>query len=120
LAWLCLFLASRILPRCISELPSKRFARIRTAFHHYVFGKLEQRRRHRAELLDRNAFLWLASREHVKPKYAWGVLVFFAALFVWVALQFPNMFFDPPVALSIIFLVQFIFKIWLASEVCSR
>ncbi|HEV8541219.1 MAG TPA: hypothetical protein VGR78_02395, partial [Verrucomicrobiae bacterium] len=120
LAWACLFSASRILPNCISDLPAKRFVRLRAAFHDYVFGKLEQRKRHRAELLDRNAFLWLASRERVKPKYAWVVLAFFVGLFVWVYLQFPNMIFDAPVALSIIFLTQFIFKIWTASEVCSR
>ncbi len=120
LAWLCLFAASRILPKCISELPGKQFIRVRAIFHDYVFGKVDQRKRHRAMLLDRNAFLWLASRERVKPKYAWGILAFFLALFLWVSLQFSNMLFDLSVALSIIFLVHFIFKIWVASEVCSR
>jgi ABC-type Na+ efflux pump permease subunit len=120
LAWIFLILGGRILPRCVHEVPSVRFARIKTMIDNYVFGRIEVRKRYRAALLDRNAFLWLASRERVKPKYAWLVVGFFGLLFLWVAIQFNDMFYDPPVALTIVFLVHIIFKLWSASEVCSR
>ncbi|MGZ8937908.1 MAG: hypothetical protein ACXW32_01710 [Limisphaerales bacterium] len=120
LAWFFLLYAAWILPRFVNALPSLRFARLRTFAQDFVFGRESERRKHRAELLDRNAFLWLASRERVKPKYAWGVLVFFAALYLWMAWQFPNMMFDFAVAGGIMFLVHLVFKVWAASEVCSR
>ncbi len=120
LAWIFLILGGRILPRSVHEVPSLRFARLKTMLDNYVFGRMEVRKRYRAALLDRNAFLWLASRERVKPKYAWVVVAFFGLLFLWVGIQFTDMFFDPPVALSIVFLVHIIFKLWTASEVCSR
>jgi ABC-type transport system involved in multi-copper enzyme maturation permease subunit len=120
LGWCFLFAASRVLPRCINEVPARRFLALRQWMHNYVFGDPQVRTRYRAALLDRNAFLWLASRERVKPRYAWAVVGFFGLLFLWVYLQFPTMFFDPPVPLTIIFLVHLIFKLWTASEVCSR
>lgn len=120
LAWFFLLYAAYILPRYVNALPSLRFARLRTLAQNLVFGRESERRKHRAELLDRNAFLWLASRERVKPKYAWGVLIFFTALYFWVAAQFPNMMFDFAVVGGIMFLVHLVFKVWAASEVCSR
>ncbi len=120
LAWAFLVGASHILPRCVNDLPVRRFLRFREMVDNYIFGQRDERRRYRAELLDRNAFLWLAAREKGKPRYAWAVVAFFALLFLWVGAEFPTMFFDPPVPLTIIFLVHFIFKLWTASEVCSR
>jgi ABC-type transport system involved in multi-copper enzyme maturation permease subunit len=120
LAWGFLIIASRILPGCVNELPRRRFAWVQTAISNYVFGKREQRIRYRTALLNRNPFLWLAARERIKPRYAWVIVLFFGALFLWVEIQFPNMFFDPPVPLIIIFLIHFILKVWTTSEVCSR
>ena len=120
LAWFFLLFAAWILPRCVNDLPAARFAGVRNFVQNFVFGRAEQRRQHRAELLDRNAFLWLASRERVKPKYAWGVIFFFAGLYLWIAMQFDNLMFDLLVSSAIMFLVYLVFKIWAASEVCSR
>lgn len=120
LGWGFLALAARILPRCVNDLPRPRFARFQAMIDNYVFGRREQRARHRAELLDRNPFLWLASRERIKPRYAWVIVGFFALLFLWVYDQFPEMLYDPATPLTIIFLVHFSLKIWVASEVCNR
>lgn len=120
LAWFFLAASAWILPRCLNELPPKRFRRVREFANRFVYGRVDQRKRHRAELLDQNAFLWLSSRERVKPKYAWGIVGFFIALYLWIALQFHDMLFDLAVSVSVMFLVHLVFKVWAASEVCSR
>ena len=115
-----LFLAALILPRCIHVVPSRRFARLREFTDNFVYGRKEQRKKHRARLLDRNAFLWLGSRERVKPKYAWLILGSLVAIYAWIFLQFGNLGFFLPVAVIMVTLAQLVFKIWIASEVCSR
>jgi hypothetical protein len=115
-----LAMASLILPRCVNPGSTMRFGRLRRWVQNFVYGRLEDRRKDRARLLDRNAFLWLASRERIKSKYAWGVIAIFAGLYGWIAMQFPNMMFDFAVAGVIMFLLHLVFKIWAASEVCSR
>ncbi len=120
LAWVLLAVSAWILPKCISELPSLRFRRLRNFVDTFVYGRLEDRRKHRAELLNQNAFLWLASRERTKPRYAWGVLVFFLGLYLWVLVQFEQTLFDLAIVGALMFLTHLAFKIWAASEVCSR
>ncbi|HVK58867.1 MAG TPA: hypothetical protein VM735_08820 [Candidatus Kapabacteria bacterium] len=120
LAWAFLLLSAWILPRYVNVIPKKRFTRIRTFVENFVYGNNEERRRHRAELLDRNAFLWLAARERAKSKYAWLVIAFFGVLYAWISLQFPSMMFDVVVVGAMLFLLHLVFKIWAASEVCSR
>lgn len=120
IAWACLITASRILPRCIASSSSKRLLYFRKLLDNYVFGKKEKRQRHRAVLLDQNAFLWLAFRERVKPAYAWGITALFCVLLLWLGLQFNDILFEMPIVLVSIFLPYFIFKLWAASEVCSR
>src|SRR5688500_16910922 len=107
LAWVFLLLAGWILPRCVNAVPPQRAHRIGEITHNLVYGRAEDRRKHRAELLDRNAFLWLASRERIKPKYAWGVIAFFVGFHIWIGMQFPNMVFDAPVVAVVMFLVHF-------------
>lgn len=120
LAWCFLGVAAWVLPKFVNDLPALRFERVRNFVDNFVYGRIEQRKRHRAELLDRNAFLWLASRERVKTKYAWGIIAFFLGLYLWIALQFENMLFDLAVGAALMMLIHLVFKIWLASEVCSR
>jgi ABC-type transport system involved in multi-copper enzyme maturation permease subunit len=120
LACAFLFAAGRILPRCVSELPSTRFQKLRALGHWLSFGNRGDRKRHRAALLDRNAFLWLASRERLKPRYAWLVVGLFGGIYAWILIQFTDLLYDLGVALAILFLIHLTFKLWTASEVCSR
>lgn len=120
LAWLFLFCAALILPRCINPVPSRRLLRLRNFVDKFVYGRNEQRRKHRATLLDRNAFLWLASRERIKPKYAWLIIGFFLGLYAWIYLQFDDMLFDLMVGTAMMLLIHLVLKVWVASEVCSR
>lgn len=112
--------ASRVLPRFVNDLPRERFRKIRALAQRMTFGSAVSRKRHRAALLDRNAFLWLAGRERLKSRYAWGLIALFAGVYLWMGLQFPDLVFELPIALVIFFLLHFAFKLWLASEVCSR
>lgn len=121
LAWLLLLLASAILPRVAHDTPGgKRMASWQQWVARWNYGAGKDRVRHRARLLDQNAFSWLAGREKVKSKYVWAVLVFFFALWYWIYRQFPNMAFDLPIVGSVLFLLHFIIKIWVASEVSRR
>src|SRR5688572_6887831 len=119
-AWVLLAISAFVLPKSIHELPSLRFRRVREFVDNFVYGRLEERKKHRAKLLDRNAFLWLASRERGKPRYAWGVLAFFLGLYLWVWVQFHDMLFEIGISVAIMFLTHLVFKIWVASEVCNR
>jgi hypothetical protein len=71
-------------------------------------------------LLDRNAFLWLVSRERIKPRYAWALVVFFCGMYAWLIASHPNLSADLPINAAIILTVHATLKLWLASEVCSR
>lgn len=113
-------LASRVLPRFVSDLPRARFQIFRDLAQRMTFGTASGRKAHRAALLDRNAFLWLAGRERLKFRYAWSVIGLFAGVYLWMAIQFPDLVFELPIALAMFFLIHFTFKLWLASEVCSR
>jgi ABC-type Na+ efflux pump permease subunit len=115
-----LWAAARILPRFVHELPSRRTQKWRNLAERWALGTAEERKQHRARLLDRNAFAWLAARERNKPRYAWLILGIFALFYLWVYVQFPDMVFELPVSLTVLFLIHFSFKLWTASEVCSR
>lgn len=55
-AWFLLYRAMRVLPRFAHGAPQK-FGAIKAGFETYVLGTRDQRKAHRAALLDRNAFL---------------------------------------------------------------
>ncbi|HTG44006.1 MAG TPA: hypothetical protein VK633_05685, partial [Verrucomicrobiae bacterium] len=119
-AWVLLGASSLILPRCITAVPAQRFTRLRGAFHAHLFGNDQKRTRYRSGLLNQNAFLWLASRERAKSQYALGVVLFFVLLYCWIFLWLPTLLYDLPVIAAAIFLGHLLFKVWAASEVCSR
>lgn len=119
--WVFLLCASGWLPKAAHEQPPNRFWQgIRSFIEQWSYGRGEQRRRHRARMLDRNAFSWLAARERMKGKYVWGVFAFFTGFWLWIYSGYPNMAFDLPILGSVLFLVHVILKVWVISEVASR
>jgi ABC-type transport system involved in multi-copper enzyme maturation permease subunit len=120
LAWLLLICACVIVPKLVNDLPVRSFARLRRAFHDYTYGSKQQRARRRGKLLDRNAFLWLAARERLKPAGTWALLGFFVLLHLWVYFWFPQMFFDFAISGTIILMLHTTLKVWAASEICNR
>jgi hypothetical protein len=120
IAWMLLFAACAILPRYINDAPGKRTAKMRAAGETLVMGTRPQRQARRRKLLDRNAFLWLVSRERGKGVQAWFLVLFFAGLYLWVALNHSNLAHDLPINITILLTVHFTLKLWLASDVCNR
>jgi hypothetical protein len=55
----------------------------------------------------------------VKKNYAWVVILFFGTLYGWMYSD-KTVVLDLTITGAILFLTHFIFKIWVASEVCSR
>lgn len=120
LAWVFLWMAGSGLKDSLNPAKSRwteRFDRFEAEF---LFGKGEQRWKHRARLLDRNAFLWLGARERVKPRYAWGIVLFFVAMWLTVWFFYGEMAVDLPLLVGVMMLAHFVFKLWTCSEVCNR
>lgn len=120
LAWLFLLLAGWMVRRSVTAVPKARATRARRFAERHLFGGSKTRRKHRARLLDRNAFLWLAAREKVKPRYAWLILGIAGGGWYLIYRNFPRMAFDLPISGIFLFLAHFVFKLWAASEICSR
>ena len=119
-AWFLLVMAAFVLRRSLTAVPKARFEKIRAFAENHRYGTASVRKRYRARLLDRNAFLWLAAREKVKPRYAWAIIGTIAIGWSMTYFSFPRMAFDLPVSLLFMLLAHFVFKLWAASEVCSR
>jgi hypothetical protein len=120
LGWLCLARATSLLPGFILGTPLKWSDRLAARFDEYVYGSPAQRLEHRRQLLDRNAFLWLSSRERVKPLWAWIVVAIFFTLYLWVAWGFRGILFDLHTSATLLFLVHLVLELWVVSEVCNR
>ena len=120
LAWLCLVRATFLLPSLAHGVALKWRDRFAAAFDQYAYGSVVERKTHRAKLLDRNAFLWLAARERVKPFWAWIIIAIFFVLYLWVAWGFRGILFDLHTSAALLFLVHLVIKLWVTSEVCTR
>jgi ABC-type Na+ efflux pump permease subunit len=120
-SWFLLFRASSILPRVWSDkTPNKTILRWRERCHLWVYGDSARRKAFRTHLLEVNPFLWLAGRDRLKPRYAWG---FLAAMFlVWLGGYWSHgdIMLERYMLLSTLFLWHTFFKIWMISEACSR
>lgn len=81
LTWLLVLLASSIVPRSWQDLPVRTSSnRWRELWHAWSYGKASQRQAYRRQLLDSNAFYWLAARARLKPVHVW---TFLGCMAVW-------------------------------------
>jgi ABC-type transport system involved in multi-copper enzyme maturation permease subunit len=73
--WACLILASIAAPRSWKDRPAGiRKLRWRERWQLWSHGNLTERSAFRKQLLDRNAFYWLAARARLKPALVWFIL----------------------------------------------
>ena len=86
LTWLLLLAASWIVPRSWQDKPRQTAGSLAWAFE--SSGSKAAPQAYRTRLLNRNPFLWLASRSRSKPLLVWGVLAFVAVWWIWASLQF--------------------------------
>jgi ABC-type transport system involved in multi-copper enzyme maturation permease subunit len=121
LAWMFLVIASIGLPRVAHEAVRGRFRMwwLRWS-QRWIYGKEQRRRQIRGALLDKNAYFWLAGRDHLKSKYIWIFLLSGIAMWGFGYREFPDVMLDWfPSAVAVVIVHTFL-KIWFASEVCAR
>ncbi len=84
LGWLALALASVVAPRSWQDRPAgARRIRWREGLKRWSYGPPAERALFRRQLLDINAFYWLAARVRTKPAYVWGLLALIAGIWAW-------------------------------------
>jgi ABC-type Na+ efflux pump permease subunit len=84
LGWLCLILASLVVPRCWQDRPAGgQGLRWRERWQLWSYGATGDRTAFRRRLLEQNPFFWLASRVRLKTAFVWGFLGLLAC--VWLA-----------------------------------
>lgn len=122
LGWLCLVISSAcIAARAHAERPLGAVAAaIRNFRQRISYGREHQRIAARRALLDRNAFSWLASRDRLKRRYPWIFLGLFGALWGYFYYKAPEVMFDLPIILTVVWFVHAFLKVWAASEVAAR
>ena len=119
--WWCLWRACRLLPH-VWQCDAKRgwMDRCQDALEQWSYGRAEKRRRHRTALLDRNPFLWHASRDRWKPRYVWLLLVSLTATWWWSNYGNPEWYFNSASLVPALMILNGFLKIWVASEACTR
>lgn len=120
LAWVLLFRSGRVVGSVVSGAPKSQFwENIKVRWHYFLYGKGDQRRKHRQWLLDHHPMTWMVMREKLKLKYAWTLVI--SVMFIWVFGYMANgeVMTEPPVLVSLGLFVHFFLKLWVASEAAS-
>jgi hypothetical protein len=71
-------------------------------------------------MLARNPFLWLVSRDRLKPAYAWLFLVSMIGVWFWGYAQNREIMFDFYPLVPTVIMIHTFLKIWVVSEVSYR
>ncbi len=117
--WLFLALASVIVPRAWQDRAASPL-KFRAFWRILLSGNARKETARRTELLNTNAFLWLAAREPFKIKFLWGVFLFFGILWLWAWATWPKEWASLPVYICTALLFHTLLKFWIASEACHR
>jgi len=116
LTWVLLGLASLRVVGSWQERPAEGWRRRwREWRRSRTFGSPAQRQRLRAQLLEVNAFYWLAARARPRPLY-WRLLGMVAVAWYALSLKFGSDWFNEAVYFSTAILLNCTFKSWVASE----
>ncbi|MFO1501189.1 MAG: ABC transporter permease subunit, partial [Verrucomicrobiota bacterium] len=83
-------------------------------------GNTAQRKALRDRLMERNPFLWLVSRDRLKPGYAWFFLCSMIAVWLWGYIQYGDVMFDFYPLVPTLFMIHSFLKVWVVTEVSYR
>ena len=120
LAWLFLAIASFIAPRSWQDRPAgARKLRWRQRWKMWSHGNPAQRLAFRKQLLDVNAFFWLAARDRLKPLYVWTVLALLACGWLWGLHKLQREWLNSFVIILTAVVLNIVMKAWFAAE-CAR
>jgi hypothetical protein len=121
IAWLLLFIASRVLVSFVrQESQANWLVSLRAWAHQVIYGDEISRLAYRRKFLDLNAFSWLTSRERLKSKYMWIFIGSVIAIYVWNLKSQGDVMFDDRTLIPLGFIVHAFIKVWIASEACYR
>jgi ABC-type transport system involved in cytochrome c biogenesis permease component len=124
-SWILLGATAVILPRIWKdrvrvEKPATKRVSLLDRWRLFARGNSEQRRSLRFQLLNRNPYLWLVSRDRLKPGYAWFFLGSMILIWSWGYYQHGDVMFDfYPLAPTLLMVHGFL-KIWVVAEVSHR
>jgi ABC-type Na+ efflux pump permease subunit len=119
--WVFLIAAGYILRSSWQDKPASGSGlRSGTRWARWVFGNSLQRARHRTQLLEVNAFYWLASRSRIKPALVWATLALAGSAWIWGWVAYGSYWLEPANYIVTAFLLNSILKGWVVSETCQQ
>jgi ABC-type Na+ efflux pump permease subunit len=123
-SWVLLLLTARLLPRIWKDRARAGKRPLSVVFmdlwQRWTLGNPAQRKGLRLALLERNPFLWLTSRDRLKPAYAWLFLLSMMAVWVWGYAQHRDVMFDFYPLVPTVILIHSFLKFWVISETSHR
>jgi hypothetical protein len=118
LTWLLLALTGWIVPRTWQDKPTVRTAKagLRDLWKAWNYGRAGQRSAFRKQLLDVNAYYWLAGRARLKPVHVWTFLGLMSGWWIWSWSASGTVWFDPLTATVTALILNSTLKLWIGLE----
>jgi hypothetical protein len=124
LTWLFLFQAARIAPRSWQDRPPAPprtvKSRWRAFWHAWSYGPPAGRAAYRKQLLDRNAYYWLAARARLKPLHVWLFMALIACWWIGGRIFVGNLWLDTTINVALALMLNSTLKIWIIIEGSQR
>lgn len=115
--WLLVLAASWVVPLSWQDQPTRnRASRWRELWQRWNFGQAEMRPAFRRQLLEVNAYYWLAARARLKPVHVWTFLGFMTAWWCVGWMTSGEMWFDVTAMALTALMLNFALKVWVAIE----
>jgi hypothetical protein len=117
LAWLCLALASVIVPRSWQDRAvGGQSLRWKERWQLWSFGALPERTAFRRRLLEINPFFWLASRIRSRPAFVWAFLGLVGCCWLWGVAKFRREWLNDGVYVTTAIISNLVLRCWFAGE----
>ena len=117
-SWACVALAAFIAPRSWQDRPATvQSLRWRERWQLWSYGNRAERTAFRRQLLDQNAYFWLAARARLKPACVWGALGVLACLWTLGLTKYQREdWLNGGIYLTTAIVLNCFIKTWFASE----
>jgi ABC-type transport system involved in multi-copper enzyme maturation permease subunit len=115
ITWFLILLASVIVPRSWQDQPGRTSKNLWRGFWRiWNYGAASKQSAFRKQLLDQNAFYWLAARVTRKPAHVWTFLGCMAAWWLIGWMTSGPLWFDPSIIILTALMLNCALKVWLA------